>query len=212
MTNKKYSEEQRLNAVSLYKDGYTVKQVEELTGISSNYVKDLLKKYGVAARPSGFQQGNLSRAGKPHSEETKNKISEKHKKSKHKPSLEAIKNGQPKTIEVRWGKHKKDPIGKLVKIYQQGAKDRNLSFELSREDFEYFISKNCYYCDAEPSLRILSKSPLICNGIDRVDNNLGYFKDNCVSCCKICNIMKSSKDRDDFINHCLKIAKRFKNE
>lgn len=81
MVNSKFTEEERLNAILLYSKGHTVKQVEELTGISSEYVKDLLKKYNVSARPSGFQQGNPSRAGKPHSEESKNKISEKHKES-----------------------------------------------------------------------------------------------------------------------------------
>lgn len=26
-------------------------------------------------------------------------------------------------------------------------------------------------------------------GIDRIDNSLGYTKENCQSCCKVCNIM-----------------------
>lgn len=208
--NKKFTEEERLNAVKLYEDGYTVKEVENLTGISSEYVKNLLKKHGVIARPAGFQNGNSGRAGKTHSQETKDKISKKHKSSGHKPSLEAIKNGQSKSLKVR--SEQKDSIGNLIKSYQQGAANRNLQFDLCREDFEFFIFQNCYYCDAEPSLRIVNHSPFICNGIDRIDNSLGYFKENCVACCKICNVMKSSRNRNDFINHCLKIAKRFKDE
>ena len=30
------------------------------------------------------------------------------------------------------------------------------------------------------------------NGVDRVDNSLGYIKENCVACCKICNNAKST--------------------
>lgn len=208
----KFSEEQKLKAVKLYQDGLTIIEVSEATGISVSYIKNLLKKHNIQTRPSGFQKGNLSRTGKPHSLETKNNISLIHKNSGHKPTAEAVAKGQPKSLDARWGKHKKDPTHHLIKNYQRGAKSRNLNFELSREEFEFFIFQNCYYCGEPPSLRIINNCTLICNGIDRIDNSLGYFKENCVAACKMCNVMKSSKDRDDFINHCRKISERFKNE
>lgn len=211
MVNSKFTEEERLSAVELYKDGHTVKEVESLTGISSEYVKDLLKKYNIKARPSGFQNGNLNRSGKSHSELSKKKISSSHKKSGHKPSQEAIDKGQPQTLIVRWKGHKKDPVSQLIKSYTQGALRRKLSFLLSQEEFELIILKTCYYCGVSPSLRKINGCDLVCNGIDRVDNSLGYFKENCVPACKICNVMKSSKNSDEFINHCLSIAERFKN-
>jgi hypothetical protein len=187
--------------------------VEKLTGISSEYVKDLLKKYGVKARPSGFQKGNLSRTNKPHSSETKEKISKKHKASGHKPNAEAIAKGQPKALIAQWGNHKKDPVKYLIYCYYRGAIKRNLCFILSRVEFESLILKNCYYCGDPPSLRLVNNNPFICNGIDRVDNSVGYLIENCVPACKICNVMKSSKNRDDFISHCIKIAKKvFVNE
>ena len=38
-----------------------------------------------------------------------------------------------------------------------------------------------------------------------------YIKENCVSCCSMCNIMKNKFSKDDFINQCKKIAKQFEN-
>ena len=206
----KFTEDQRLNAVKLYQEGKTASEVESLTGISANYVKNLLKKYGIQARPSGFQRGNPSRNGKPHSEETKSKISTKHKLSGHKPSKEAIANGQPKTLIKRWGNHKKDPVAHLIRSYKAGAKTRNLPFDLSRKDFEKLINQNCYYCGVPPSERTVSTNcKLICNGVDRTDNNLGYSIENCVPACKVCNVMKSSMSHQEFLDHCCQIAANF---
>lgn len=208
----KFSEEQRVNAVKLYQDGYSVIEVEGLTGISSEYVKNLLKKYNVNPRPAGFQIGNVSRTNNPHSEFTKNKISNIHKCSGHKPSKEAVEKGQPLSLVSRWKDHQKDPIKHLMGSYNRGAIKRGLIFDLSREDFESIIFQNCCYCGSAPSLRHLNGCDIICNGIDRVDNSLGYFTKNCVPACKICNVMKSTNTSDVFIRQCILISKRFENE
>lgn len=50
--------------------------------------------------------------------------------------------------------------------------------------------------------------PYVYNGIDRVNNDIGYLIENCVSCCKVCNFMKRSMSKNDFINHVNKIAMR----
>jgi transposase-like protein len=206
----KFSEEQRLNAVKLYQEGNSVSEVEQLTGISSNYTKDLLKKYGVQARPSGFQKRNLIRKDKIHSSESKLKISEAHKLSGHKPTLEAAAKGRPLTLKSRWKDHVKDPVAYMIRSYKQGATRRKLDFLLTREEFESFIYSKCYYCGAEPTLRSVSRyCSLVCNGIDREDNSCGYYKSNCVPACKMCNVMKSSMGHQEFIQHCQRIAKRF---
>ena len=36
------------------------------------------------------------------------------------------------------------------------------------------------------------------NGIDRVDNKIGYTLKNCVTCCKYCNNAKKDNDVDEF--------------
>lgn len=48
------------------------------------------------------------------------------------------------------------------------------------------------------------------NGVDRIDSNKGYTKDNCVPCCKICNQMKSNIDIGTFLTQISKIY-NFKN-
>lgn len=98
----------------------------------------------------------------------------------------------------------------MFKSYKNGAVKRKLDFLLTREEFESFLSRKCHYCGAEPTLRTVAKDCMIvCNGIDREDNNKGYYQGNCLPCCKICNVMKSSMSHDEFVLHCMRIGKRF---
>lgn len=46
--------------------------------------------------------------------------------------------------------------------------------------------------------------------IDRIDSNIGYYKDNIQMVHKDVNIMKNKYDQDYFINVCKMIAERFK--
>lgn len=66
--------------------------------------------------------------------------------------------------------------------YKGAAKSRNMSFNLTLEQFETFWKKSCFYCGCE----------IETIGIDRVDNSKGYQMDNCVSCCEKCNKDKRS--------------------
>jgi len=87
--------------------------------------------------------------------------------------------------------------------YQEGAKKRNLVFELDKDYFTSIINLNCYYCGCEPNQihrGSRCNGSYIYNGIDRVDNSLGYIIDNCVPCCGKCNRMKSSLSQDEFLN------------
>lgn len=65
------------------------------------------------------------------------------------------------------------------------AKQRGNDFSLSLVEYKE-IRKNdvCFYCDK--TYDILT--------IDRVDNNLGYIKENCVVACRRCNYIKSDSD------------------
>lgn len=80
--------------------------------------------------------------------------------------------------------------------YKDNAKCRGILFNLTKDDFVTLIQSNCYYCGTKP------KSV---NGIDRVDNNRGYEKDNCVSCCHKCNRAKLNKSLEDFINWAIRL-------
>ncbi len=66
--------------------------------------------------------------------------------------------------------------------YKRDAKKRNYVFDLAFDDFSKLINDKCYYCDYYNENEA--------NGIDRINNDVGYVKSNCVSCCKLCNLMK----------------------
>lgn len=83
--------------------------------------------------------------------------------------------------------------------YKKGAVKRGLEFSLTLDDFEKMWDSYCYYC----------KDKIDGIGIDRVDNNIGYIKENIVSCCPTCNVMKLTLRQKDFISNCIKISKNF---
>ncbi len=99
-------------------------------------------------------------------------------------------------------------ITRTFNRYKTSANERGYAFELSREEFEYLIFQNCFYCNSKPSQeRRAGKSEIIINGIDRKNNDKGYNKKNCVPCCKTCNGMKSDLSFRRFINHLKRIRK-----
>lgn len=75
---------------------------------------------------------------------------------------------------------------------------RDLEWELSVNDFTNFVTQNCGYCGATPNT-ITKVSKLKRNGIDRINNNMGYILGNCIPCCKICNHAKNDMSHDQFI-------------
>ncbi len=95
----------------------------------------------------------------------------------------------------------------LTKIwwgYRGSARRRGLAFELTKEEFARMTKENCWYCGAQPSQvardgSAQTKSIYLYNGIDRVDNKVGYILGNCVPCCSMCNRMKSVYHCEDFI-------------
>lgn len=77
--------------------------------------------------------------------------------------------------------------------YQRGAEQRGYAFDLTIEAFEQLVAQNCIYCNMQPLKRIwyIDKYYYF-NGIDRVDNTLGYTISNCVPCCSGCNRCKGT--------------------
>lgn len=99
----------------------------------------------------------------------------------------------------------------LYAHYRQGSLSRNFIFSITLEQFKNIITKNCHYCGSEPVVTNSSKRinktdiPVKNNGVDRINNSLGYILENCVPCCKICNIMKNNHSSENFLNHIKKI-------
>jgi hypothetical protein len=73
--------------------------------------------------------------------------------------------------------------------YKWAAFYRGLPFEISFEEFKSFWQKPCFYCGRA----------IEAVGIDRYQNNIGYFIDNLVPCCTRCNRMKRDMDGDAFL-------------
>jgi hypothetical protein len=107
----------------------------------------------------------------------------------------------------------------LFKRYKYGANERNLEFQISETEFRKLTKQNCYYCGVEPKqiIKTAGNGDYIYNGIDRLNNDIGYVYDNIVSCCGICNRDKNIMNASEFItmidmiyNHCsmLKINRR----
>jgi hypothetical protein len=86
---------------------------------------------------------------------------------------------------------------RLFRNYQKNAKDRNLVWELSMNEMLSITDKACSYCGNEP---VEDSSGLPRNGIDRVDNSIGYSLSNCVPCCFFCNQAKLAHSLNDFYN------------
>ncbi len=103
-------------------------------------------------------------------------------------------------------------FNKVYKAYKRGAKDRGLIFELTKEKFKEITKMDCYYCGDAPSNVGKSLSitdNYIYNGIDRLDNNVGYVIGNVVPCCKKCNMMKLNYSLEAFKDKIIKIYHKF---
>jgi hypothetical protein len=107
---------------------------------------------------------------------------------------------------------------RIYNQYESRARRKGLAFEFNLNEFIELCSSQCYYCGRPPSkdtthVDVMIKSRLdkyskktddkaiiYHNGIDRVDNNKGYEKDNSVSCCSTCNFAKRGMTILEFYN------------
>ena len=144
------------------------------------------KSYGLAYRMSRREQE------RERTRQWNLKNPEKKKSSQHNYYL---KNSN-KWKEVQ-REYNKTPKGSFAR-YSRRIKD-GISFSLTFEEFMTFWQKPCTYCGAE----------IKTVGIDRVDNTEGYSLENCVSCCWICNDMKSSRTKEFWLEHMKKVLDHF---
>ena len=100
-------------------------------------------------------------------------------------------------IKIRRKNYMNTPNGRLTSI-KGSAKVRGIIYNLPKEYAIKLLSSECHYCG-------LSDTQV---GIDRLDSNIGYEIDNCVSCCTKCNYMKGVYTYKDFITQCTIIAQK----
>lgn len=80
--------------------------------------------------------------------------------------------------------------------YRDKCKKRGFQFDLPLELFHDLMEGHCHYCGDEGG------------GIDRIDSSKGYTPDNTVSCCWVCNAMKSNHSTEVWIAHMKKVIER----
>lgn len=93
-------------------------------------------------------------------------------------------------------------IGDLFSNYRRRAKNNNIEWSLTKEQFIDFIFGPCNYCNVANSNKAshprISEDIVPYNGIDRVNSELGYYIENCVSCCNQCNYGKLDFSEQEF--------------
>ena len=91
-------------------------------------------------------------------------------------------------------------IKRYYKDYIKSATKRGYNITIDFDRFSALVQAPCYYCG--------HSIPEETNGIDRLDNSIGYINDNCVSCCWTCNRMKHVSSKQFFIEKCAIIIKQ----
>jgi hypothetical protein len=105
-------------------------------------------------------------------------------------------------------------LGVLFSQYKSRAKKFNRIFELSLQEFKVLTSSNCFYCGSPPeqyqaAVQQEHHTPYKYNGVDRLDNDKGYTKENSVPCCRYCNSAKSNRTLQEFTAWIAKLCNKF---
>lgn len=80
---------------------------------------------------------------------------------------------------------------------KRATEKKQVEFELSMEEFNKLKRLDCYMC-----LKTTTFANL--NGIDCINNDIGYTLENCMPCCYDCNKMKNNYDMYDVIRKMFK--------
>ncbi len=113
---------------------------------------------------------------------TRNRYFSSCKKCKNDYAREYLKKSRKKEGTYAW-KHRR------YYRLRKSAEIRGILFCLSVEDLVLILTSNniCFYCERIPMIKT----------IDRVNNSIGYTKDNCVMSCFRCNQMKGKILKQD---------------
>ena len=96
----------------------------------------------------------------------------------------------------QWAKtHVNTRLSAIKSSAQTRGKSWNITDELAKE----LMTSPCHYCGLiDMNIRV--------NGIDRVNNDIGYENGNVVPCCKLCNYFKKNYTVDEFLVHAKRIT------
>lgn len=93
-------------------------------------------------------------------------------------------------------------VNNIWNRFKQNAKKRNIYVDIKKSDMEEFLLQPCHYCGSEKTNHYKSKAnyckDFFYNGIDRLDSNKPYQKNNIVPCCKHCNWAKNKQTVEEY--------------
>lgn len=82
---------------------------------------------------------------------------------------------------------------------KSNAARRGYSWGLTKEHALSVMAGNCVYCGDPPKQVSRGRNgKFVYNGIDRVNNDIGYEVGNVVACCGVCNTAKMRMSVDEF--------------
>jgi hypothetical protein len=133
------------------------------------------------------------------------------KRKEHTESLGAKRRQARDPVDIGWSYH--------MASYTHSRNAKQLGFNLTKAEFRSTCLSDCHYCGAAPIAKVVgayesakrsnpntfdhdyyTKSIITVNGIDRIDNNIGYATNNIVPCCAKCNYAKSDTPYNEFVD------------
>jgi hypothetical protein len=85
------------------------------------------------------------------------------------------------------------------------AKQRNIIWSLTIDQYINLIKLDCYYCDG------FFEKVEYNVGLDRLNNAMGYEIDNVVSCCYVCNTTRNNNWTPEETRHIIQAGIAFRN-
>jgi|SRR5271166_3786330 len=99
------------------------------------------------------------------------------------------------------------PPEQLFRVYQRSAAQKNLDWRLPFDEFLKLTQMNCHYCGVVPTNIFIHRQEVFrYNGIDRIKNDVGYTRENLVSCCWICNRAKLNMSYEQFLEYLSRVV------
>ncbi len=100
-------------------------------------------------------------------------------------------------------------INQIVLQAKRHARDRGIEWKIGNEMVGKIIRMPCAYCgDLGGNLKTNKANPsgFRYNGLDRINNNLGYLENNVAPCCRKCNNAKSNMSLREFREWALRLC------
>ena len=127
---------------------------------------------------------SCSSKNKKLSKETRQKISagvqkyydEIHNHKEIQTEVPKQKRNYSRRIEPTWKRCRRE-LPSRDKKYPEGTR-----YDFTDEEIQDFLQQPCVYCGDTENI-----------GLERIDNDLGHCKANCLPCCTLCNLTRGSR-------------------